>query len=366
MNPVERVGLLQRRMAGEGLDAFLVSDANNRRYLSGFTGSAGSLLVLPERTFLLTDFRYAEQASQEASGVTVVSYVEVLDSLARVLQDAGVRRVGFEADYVSYRAYTKLRDRTPDVEWIASDGWVESLRAVKDSFEIKCIRKAVELADEAVASVLPGLGPGMTEMEVSLELEQLMRRNGAEKVAFETIVASGPRGALPHAKASERRLELGDCVVIDTGAVFGGYHSDITRTVFIGTPDAELSKVYRIVLEAQHTGLRAVRPGRSGAEVDTLARKVIEDQGYGEFFGHSLGHGIGLSVHEERPRLARTSDILLEPGMVVSVEPGIYLPGLGGVRIEDLVLVTSDGAKVLTNTPKDLVSYPTAKAGGLR
>jgi Xaa-Pro aminopeptidase len=322
--------------------------------MSGFTGSAGALIITSSRALLVTDFRYIEQAAAQASEFEVIKQGAVLtDSLRQALEEVGVRRLAFEKEFVSYGDYERYRDKL-GAELVPMDGAVEKLRLVKDSGEIEAIRRAAAIGDKAFRHILDFLRPGLREDEVSLELEFQMRRLGATGLAFDIIVASGPRSSLPHGRASERVIQPGDFVKMDFGCVVDGYCSDMTRTVVMGEPSEKQREIYDIVLEAQVTSLKAIRPGLTGREVDEVARKVIADRGYGDHFGHGLGHGVGRMVHEG-PRLSVLGEDPLVPGNVVTIEPGIYLPGWGGVRIEDLVVVTEVGVDVLTGSPKDLI-----------
>ncbi|MBE3563203.1 MAG: aminopeptidase P family protein [Hydrogenibacillus schlegelii] len=351
----ERLIRLQERLRAEGLSALVVTHGPNRRYLTGFTGSAGLVVVLQDRAVLITDFRYEEQALAEAIGVQVdiAAGGGYWDRAAEHLKAAGARRIGFEAEHLSVAHFRLLSEAAPG-EWVPASGLVEALRAVKEAGEIERIRAACRLADLGVTYALEIARPGMTERELALELESFLRRQGAEGIAFPTIVASGERGSLPHGTASDRPIGDGELVTLDFGIVVEGYVSDITRTFAVGRPPERLVEVYEVVRRAQEAALQAVRPGVLAREVDRAARAAIEAAGYGPYFGHSTGHGIGLEVHE-KPALSSRSEEALRPGMVVTVEPGIYLPGLGGVRIEDDVLVTEAGAEVLTLATKALV-----------
>ncbi|HEY8497776.1 MAG TPA: Xaa-Pro peptidase family protein [Limnochordales bacterium] len=358
-----RVAALRRRLQEAGLDGLVVVDGANRRYLSGLASSAGVALIPRDEAHpptLLVDARYTEQARVQAPGYRVIQHGDhVWDDLRGVLEAYGIRRLGFEAEHLSYRQAVRWQEAIPGVTWVPVDHQVEALRAVKSAAELERLRRAVRIADEAFAAVVPALRAGMSEREVAWRLEAFMRERGAERMAFDLIVGSGPNAALPHAAPGPRRLQPGDTVVLDFGCVYEGYHSDMTRTVVVGpTVEPRAQEVYRLVLEAQQAGIRAIRPGVTGREVDAAARQVIEAAGFGEYFGHGLGHGVGLEVHEPIPRLSRTSDTVLEPGMVTSVEPGVYIPGWGGVRIEDLVLVTETGCEILTSSPKDLIVVP--------
>lgn len=350
-----RLEVIRERLQEDGIDALLVQSAINRRYLSGFTGSAGALVISPQRAWILVDFRYVEQAKAEAPSFELIHFDALLPRLGQLFQEAGIERVGFEAAHVSVASLQSLKQEIPNIDWVPTVDWVERARGRKDPVELATMQQAIDLADEAFEHILGYLQPGRTEKEIALELEFYMRRRGAERLAFSTIVASGPNGALPHAVPTERELKRGDLVTLDFGCVVDGYASDLTRTVAIGAVDDRGRELYELVLEAQRTGIQAVRPGRLGKEVDAEARGVIEQAGYGEYFGHGLGHGVGLAVHEEFPRLSTRGEVKLEPGMVCSVEPGVYIPGWGGIRIEDLVVVTSDGCKVLSRSNKELL-----------
>lgn len=353
-----RLEKVRQQMAAQQLGAFLTMSASNRRYLSGFTGSEGAALVLPHRAVLLVDFRYTQQAKAQAAGWEVREVEAFAEAIGQVLHEAGVTRAGFEAAHLTYAAWENLKEKTGAVQWVPTKNVVESVRAVKDEKELDAIRRAVALGDRAFAYLLERMKPGVSEQALAVELEAFLRREGAEGLAFPSIIASGPNGALPHARPSSRRLEAGDLVVLDFGCVVDGYCSDMTRTVCLGEPDERQRELYQLVLRAQEAGLAAIRPGVLGKEVDAAARKVIQEAGYGPYFGHGLGHGVGLEVHEDIPRLSRKGEVALAAGMVTSVEPGVYLPGWGGIRIEDLVVVTPQGVEVLTRSPKELLALP--------
>jgi Xaa-Pro aminopeptidase len=338
------------------LTVLLVSGADNRRYLSGFTGSAGDLLVTPERQAIATDFRYYTQAETECPGWELFRVGYNFDErLAEVLDALGVTScpVGFEATHVTVERMNRWRAAANGVRFVESVGLVESLRSVKDAGELGAIRRAVEIADQAWSQLLVDLRPGRTEREIAWQLESAMRVLGAAAVAFDLIVASGPNGALPHARPTDRVVQAGEPVVFDFGCVVDGYRSDITRTICLGRPtDDRYLEMWRLVHQAQAAVLAGIRAGVSGVAADALARDVIAAAGYGDYFGHSLGHGVGLAEHE-LPRLSRNYPDPLPAGAVVSVEPGIYLPGWGGVRLEDLVVVEPDGVEVLTQASQD-------------
>lgn len=275
------------------------------------------------------------------------------EEVASIVKQLGIKKLGFEKDYVTYASYQTFNE-TIDAELIPVSGEIEKLRLIKDESEIKILKGAAKIADSAFSHILNFIQPGKTEIEVANELEFFMRKEGATSSSFDMIVASGVRGALPHGVASDKVIEKGELVTIDFGALYNGYVSDITRTVAIGQPSDKMKEVYDIVLEAQLRGMKGIKAGITGKQADALTRDYISEKGYGEYFGHSTGHGIGLEVHEG-PGLSFKSDIVLEPGMVVTCEPGIYLPGIGGVRIEDDTIVTKEGNENLNTSTKELV-----------
>ncbi|WP_433958742.1 M24 family metallopeptidase [Cytobacillus horneckiae] len=337
-----------------GIDGFLVTSSYNRRYLSNFTGSAGVVLISNDKALFITDFRYTEQAGKQCQGYEVVQHTgSIPEKLASLVQQLGIKKLGFEQDHVTYSSYQTF-DKAIDAELVPISGEIEKLRLIKDESEIKILKGAANIADAAFTHILNFIQPGKTEIEVANELEFFMRKEGATSSSFDMIVASGHRGALPHGVASDKVIEKGELVTLDFGAYYNGYVSDITRTVAIGQPDAKMQEIYHIVLEAQLRGMKGIKPGITGKEADALTRDYITEKGYGDNFGHSTGHGIGLEVHEG-PGLSSKSDIVLEPGMVVTCEPGIYLPGLGGVRIEDDTIITKDGNENLNSSKKELI-----------
>lgn len=355
-----RIERLRARMDEPFLEAFLITSRPNVRYLSGFTGSAGAVLIGRDFTVLLTDKRYTLRAQKEAPGFEVIVPDNPDDDILKTqLETRGLRKVGFEANNVTVKTLEGWREKYGElgVEWIPTSGVVEELRLVKDAEEIAFIREACGIADAAFNHIRLFMQPETVEMDVAMELEFFMRRQGARRPAFESIVASGENSAMPHAETSERRFRPGDFVTLDFGAEVNGYCSDITRTVVIGKATEEQRRIYQTVLEAQRRAIEAIKPGVKGCDVDAIARQVIADAGYGDYFTHSLGHSIGLSVHDGMG-FAQKSEIVLEPGMVFTVEPGIYIEGFGGVRIEDDVLVTEEGVEVLTHAPKDLMEFP--------
>lgn len=349
----KRIERLRGLLDGAGVEAFYATNPENRFYLSGFSGTAGALLLCRDKSYLLTDFRYVGQASRESPEFIIKEVSGAYsDTLLEIMKENGLSLLGCEGDHLTYNQFTALKDTLTGVELKPVSGLVEGLRLCKDNVEIKSIEEAVRLADEAFEQVLPAIRPGVSEQEIALHLEYSMRRMGAAGVAFKIIVASGPRSALPHGVASSRITREGDLVTLDFGAVYRGYHSDITRTVVLGRPEQKQKEIYAIVLEAQMKAISALRAGVRASDVDRAAREIIERRGYGERFGHSTGHGLGLNIHEN-PRLSSKDDTILQAGMVVTVEPGIYLPDWGGVRIEDTALVEDGGCRVLTRSPKE-------------
>ncbi|UOF90127.1 Xaa-Pro peptidase family protein [Fodinisporobacter ferrooxydans] len=351
-----RLQRLQNVLKQKSFAAVLVMQPENRRYLTGFTGSSGMAVVTVDAAYLLTDSRYTEQAKFQSPHFAVIEHgpAQMFQAACQVLQQRSVRAAAFEEDFVTFDQYRQLVEQLPSIELVPVKGLVETLRLVKDEQELEIMRTAANIADAAFLHIVKWIRPGLSEREVALELEIFMRKQGASGCSFETIVASGPRSALPHGVASERVIQNNEFVTLDFGAVYQGYCSDITRTICMGTPDPRHKEIYGIVLEAQIQALAAIKPGMTGQEADAIARRRIEAHGFGECFGHSLGHGLGMAVHEQ-PRLSKISDDVLEPGMVVTVEPGIYIPDFGGVRIEDDIVITSAGNERLTHSAKELL-----------
>ena len=353
----DRLDRLTARFPERELDALLISAPENRRYLSGFTGSAGYLFITPERAVLVTDSRYTEQATNQAPDFQVIQVRGGWDWLLEQFKETGVKRVGFESRNMTVATYDSLIGAIKDdsalsqVSMIATAEIPEEGRVFKDQRELALLQKAIDASDAAMEAVCPTITAGMTEREVAWRMEMAMRDFGADGISFDTIVASGPNGAMAHHRPSDRMIQEGEPIVIDMGAIVDGYCSDITRTVVVGEPDETFNKIYDIVLGAQLTAINMVKPGMTGEDCDDLSRAVIAEAGYGDNFGHSLGHGVGLAVHEN-PRVSPRSPDKLEPNMVFTVEPGIYLTGWGGIRIEDIVVLGDDGAKVLSKAGK--------------
>ena len=359
MDVAGRAARVRMGFADAGVDALLVTRLPNVRYLTGFTGSAAMVALTPDGLLLVTDGRYAEQSRAQLAAADVAAEVVIgathadqVTALAGFV--AGRDRLGLEADGVTWAQQRDFAARFDAHELVPTHDLVEAVRRIKEPAEVARIKAACAMADDALAELLPTLADGPTEREFALALEFGMRRRGASKVSFDPIVAAGPNGALPHARPSDRPIGRGELVVIDFGCIVDGYCSDMTRTVSVGDPGPEATAIWDTVLASQQAGRAAVAPGVECAAVDGASRDVIDDAGYGEWFVHSTGHGVGLEIHEA-PRVARTTTGTLAPGYVVTVEPGVYLPGVGGVRIEDTLVVTTDGAVALTEFPKQLV-----------
>jgi len=345
---------LRKQMGSTGLDSFVVTDMKNVRYLTGFTGSSGALMIDSGTATLITDFRYAEQVEEETEGFDIrISKEAPLLEGAR-LKNGFKGRLGFEAKSMSYLDFSKLKGVLPEAQFIPCESLVQDLRKVKDPYEIGKIREAARIGDAVFDEILVEIRPGITESELAAEIDHRFRAKGSSGSAFETIVASGPRSSMPHARAGERRLTNGDMITFDMGAVFDGYCSDMTRTVVLGEADESQRSVYQLVLDAQQRALDMVKPGVKSCDLDRAAREMIEDKGYGENFGHRLGHGVGLDVHEE-PVISGKVDAPVSVNMVFTVEPGVYLPKRWGVRIEDTVVVREDGSERLTLSAKELM-----------
>ncbi|MEW6621679.1 MAG: Xaa-Pro peptidase family protein [Bacillota bacterium] len=351
----ERLNKLRSQLIQKGIDAILISKPQNIRYFSGFTGSSAQLLITGDYNYLITDFRYLEQAKEQCSNYTVIDagkkYSTIINEL--IVNDH-IRSLGFEEDYIVVKTYEEYMHVLSSTVLIPFSQEIKSLRMVKDQTEINIIKKAASLLDEAYNHIIQLIKPGITEKDLALELEFYLKKNGAEDKSFEFVVASGLRGAMPHGVATTKKLNYGEMVTIDFGAVVDGYCSDMTRTIILGKINDWQRKVYNLVLESQEYALQNICSGMTCQQADSLARDLINNGGFGEYFGHSLGHGLGLEIHED-PKLAQRDDTILKTGMVVTIEPGVYVPGLGGVRIEDMALINKDSAEVFTKSNKQLV-----------
>ncbi|MBI4287060.1 MAG: aminopeptidase P family protein [Chloroflexi bacterium] len=340
------------------LDCLIVTQIDNRRYLSGFAGSAGTLFITGKLAILATDFRYVEQAKLQAPQFEVLQIKgEMANWLPPLAASHNIKTIGLEAEDISYAAYTQLAEalaKTCSAHLISTQGVVAGIRAVKDKEELELIRRAVALGEQAFIHLTTFLRPGLSEKTVAWELEKYMREQGSDKMPFDIIVAAGTNAAQPHHHPSERPVQEGEPIIVDLGASFDGYGSDLTRTFYIGTPDDAYRKIYGLVLRAQQNAIDRIRPGLTGGEADGLARSIIEEAGYGAAFGHGLGHGVGMATHEE-PRLGPGAAQTMRAGMAVTVEPGIYLPEWGGVRIEDDVYLTTGSPQIMSHASRDLL-----------
>lgn len=350
-----RVEKLRSAMKKEKIDGFLVTSPYNLRYLTNFTGTTGLAVITLDKAYFVTDFRYTEQAAKQAQGYEIVKNVgPIFDEVAKLCQKEEIQSLGFEEAFISFAQYGQLEDLLEETALIPILGMIEELREIKDENEVKIVRKACEIADRGIEHIWNTIKPGMTEIEVANQLDFYMRSLGATSVSFDTIVASGLRSAMPHGVASEKIIEKGELITIDFGCYYDGYVSDETRTFAIGDPGQKLKDIYQIVLEANLKVIEEAKPGMSGIELDAIARDHIASFGYGEAFGHSTGHGIGLEIHEG-PNVSFRAEKRFVPGNIITDEPGIYLPGIGGVRIEDDLLVTSTGNEVLTKATKEFM-----------
>ena len=356
---IKRLRKLRTSITEKGLDALLLSQPENLLYLSGFTGSSGWLIISGQNAILATDFRYVEQAKGESPDFEIIqTKQELRDWLPGLVSDLGWHKLGFEANCISYDSYHKLSEaiktKQVNLELVPTTDIVEQLRSIKEPEELGFITKAVELVDAAFEQARAIIRPGITEKEAAWEIEKILRQEGSEGIPFEIIVASGSNSALPHARPAEKIICSGEPVLIDMGARINGYCSDFSRTLFLGETDKSLQEIYNIVLKAQATAVERIESGMDASQADRLARSVVEQAGYGDAFGHGLGHGVGLAVHEFPTLGPRSSDSLAD-GMVFTIEPGIYLAGKGGIRIEDMVVLKNGKAKVLTKAKKDLL-----------
>jgi Xaa-Pro aminopeptidase len=356
MKRVYRIEKLRQVLGEREIDGIFISQPENRRYLSGFDGSSGFLLVTPQDKILATDSRYTVQAKNQATDYEIFPVTsDISHWFPGLVAEINIKRLGFEAGHISFALHQQLCDilnkGRSQLKLIPVDGIVESIRAIKESEEIELITRAAGITDAAIAHIEDKIQPGMTETEIAWEIEKFIRETGSETTPFDIIVASGPNSALPHARPSTRATKTGEPIMIDIGARIKGYGSDLSRTICLGTPDDTFKKLYDIVLGAQLAAINIINEGMTGGEADSIARVVIEEAGYGEAFGHGLGHGVGLATHEP-PRLGPNSSDHLSNDMVFTIEPGIYLEGWGGVRIEDLVVMEKGKVRVISKARK--------------
>ncbi|MCM3638686.1 Xaa-Pro peptidase family protein [Sporosarcina luteola] len=352
---MERLMKLRNGFDDLGIDGMLITDPYNRRYLTDFTGTAGTVLVSKSEAFLLVDFRYTSQANAQVTNFTVkeIDRAIIYKEISTLAESLGINKLGFEQQHQSYLYYSQL-SKEIKAELVPVSNVVEKLRMIKNESEMAILKIAAEIADSAFKHILTFIKPGRTEIEIANELEFHMRKLGATSSSFDMIVASGVRSALPHGVASDKVLEQGDMVTLDFGAYYKGYCSDMTRTVAVGEPDPKLKDIYSIVHAALENALAGIKAGMTGKEADALTRDLISEKGYGDYYGHGMGHGIGLYIHEDI-FMNPSCELLVEEGMVLTVEPGIYIPGLGGVRIEDDIIVRKDGIEIITKSPKELI-----------
>lgn len=355
---MERIQKLQAILRNKKLDCFFTDNIYHLRYLAYFTGTAGHILITQTKQFFFVDYRYKEQAEEQVHGLEIISIRNstFFKEIMCLLEEENIRSVGLE-DTMTYRLFMKLKKNLFDnIDVVVTSGLVEALREIKDESEIATIQKACEITDKAFSYIIGVIKPGISEIKVANELNFFMRNLGATDISFSTIVASGLRSAMPHGVASDKKICRGEIVTLDFGCYYQGYVSDMTRTIFVGEPDPLLKKIYSIVLEAQERAIAFAKDGVSGRDYDGVAREFINKKGYEDQFFHGLGHGIGLEIHEAPSfSIDIPESVKLKTGQVVTAEPGIYISGLGGVRIEDDLVVTKDGARLLTQSPKELI-----------
>ncbi|MBO0603149.1 aminopeptidase P family protein [Sporosarcina sp. E16_3] len=338
-----------------GIDGILITDAMNRRYLTDFTGSAGTVVVTKADAYLLVDFRYVSQANAQVTNFTVkeIDRAIIYEEISTLAESFGIKKLGFEQQHQSYFYYSQLL-KSIKADLVPVSNVVEELRMIKNESEIAILKKAAEISDAAFAHIVTFIRPGRTEIEIANELEFHMRKLGATSSSFDIIVASGIRSALPHGVASDKVVEKGDMITLDFGAYYLGYCSDMTRTIAVGEPNPKLKEIHAIVHDALENALSGIKAGMTGKEADALTRNLISDKGYGDYYGHGMGHGIGLYIHEDIFMNPTCEQHIVE-GMVLTVEPGIYIPGLGGVRIEDDIIVKKNGIEIITKSQKELI-----------
>lgn len=340
------------------INSVLITSDVNRRYFTGMKSSAGAVLAFRNKAYLLIDFRYIEKARETVTAAEVIEMKKLYPQIARLLKENGAKNMAVESETVTVSRLNNMRKQLKEIQIIDTDvlsNAVNSLRSVKDDDEISCIQKAQEIAESAFEHILGFIKPDVTERQIAMELDRVMLENGAEGISFDTIALSGENTSMPHGVPSDRKVRNGEFVLMDFGAVYNGYHSDMTRTVCVGNPTDEMTAVYNIVLKAQNAAINAARAGMTGQELDSIARSIISDSGYGKLFGHSLGHGVGLEIHEN-PNASPNNRKILPAGAVVTIEPGIYIAGKFGVRIEDFVILHENGCTNLTKCAKNIIS----------
>tara|TARA_Y100000590_G_scaffold169152_1_gene193782 strand:+ start:2560 stop:3636 length:1077 start_codon:yes stop_codon:yes gene_type:complete len=352
---MDRVKNIRDRFDDYGINGLLVQSPDNRRYISGFTGTAGSLIISRDQAVLATDFRYIEQATTQSPEFRILRTFGALDWLPDLVGDLGITNLGFESEHLSFAMHQRIADTVASaglpIDLIPVHALVEEVRKIKDQLEMDSLVRAIDISDRAFDEVSKTIFVGQTEREIAWLLEKTMRELGADSPSFDTIVAAGPNAALPHHRPDDTKIQNGTPLIIDMGAKYEGYCSDLSRTLFIGTPDDRFVSIYDTVLAAQLTAIATVQSGMTGSEADNLARLVIDEAGYGDKFGHSLGHGVGLEIHEQ-PGVGPGSQTILSDGMPFTIEPGIYISGWGGVRIEDVVVLEEGQARVISKASK--------------
>lgn len=352
-----RIKRLREKFREINIDGVLVTDPKNIFYFSGYDGDSGSLLIGKDKKVIITNSLSAEYAQEKCQGFEIRSFAReegVHQTIFRVLVEFNIKQLGFEENNLTFKQYQNCVDNYKDVNLIPLKDCFYELRQIKDEREIEIIKKAARIGDEAFSHIISIIKPGITENEIALELEIFMRKKGAKGLSFDTIVVSGSRTSMIHSMPSDKKVEFGDVLMMDFGCVYEGYCSDMTRTVFVGKANEEIKDIYKIVLKAQNAGIEALKAGMRCKDIDEIARNIIANNGYSENFGHGLGHSLGLEVHET-PNLSPKYEGTLQPNMVVTVEPGIYIPGKGGVRIEDLLLVTENGCENLVSSSKEII-----------
>ncbi|MFN2364721.1 MAG: aminopeptidase P family protein [Halarsenatibacteraceae bacterium] len=352
---MDRINKLKNLRTEKELDAIMITSKKNRFYFSKFTGTAGTILITDSDNYFITDFRYIDQAKKQTEGFEIIEISKNKNkNLIKFLNDHNLKKIGFEDGDLSYKQYQELTNIDSDKEYSPLSDEINEFRMIKDDEEVETIKEAIKITEKALKKIITYIEPGMKEREVAAELEYYLRKLGGDGPSFDFIVASGKRSALPHGVASDKIIETGDFITLDFGTYYKGYCSDMTRTIVVGEPDEKQVEIYNIVLNAHLEVIDKIKPGMTGQKADQIAREIIEEAGYGDNFGHGLGHGLGIEVHEE-PRLSTTSEEVLKPGMIVTDEPGIYLPDWGGVRIEDDLVITEDGCKSLNQSNKELI-----------
>ncbi|MBI5048935.1 MAG: aminopeptidase P family protein [Deltaproteobacteria bacterium] len=349
-----RLKMIQERLPSWKIDALLITTLENIRYISSFTGSSGIIIITPYQAIFLTDSRYAEQSKYEVKGLRIKIYKKQIEDVASLINKLKSKCIGFEGKGLTYAAYCKLKKLLQGKRLIPVSEDIDKIRCRKDANELRIIKKAINLAAVGFHKAINRITPGMVERDTAFEIEMAMKKKGAQGIAFDIIVASGKRAAFPHGKASDKKIRKSEMVIVDLGAKYQGYNSDETCTFVTGKPNKEQKRVYKTVKDAHDRAIETVRPGVKASYIDFVARGFIKKAGYGKYFGHGTGHGVGLAVHEW-PNISSYHDDIVEEGMVFTIEPGIYIPGWGGVRIEDMVLVTKNGCEILTEMSKEMM-----------